>query len=989
MNKKLQKYFKKSTVAILILSIFSTPFLGVSQVHAQLTSSNQSGSYSSEGQYPTGNSITGGIGGYIQILGPAIQELPQCRDIIASSWAKNLFGNNSYAVDDIGRIFDREDTKKISSDLSETESIPVADYTARAALEDLQAKAKKQQEEYKKELENELCLKSIGNMVVKMLLQKLTVSTVEWINNGFDGKPLFLQDPGQYFGDIAKNEILQFKLEIDNPALYPFGRDFLKSQVGALNNRFAQNARYSANELIQRTTPKYSATTFSADFSKGGWNGWTALTQVPANNPIGFNIIASNELAVRLEGTSSSSAQKAQTALNQSGGFLGDQRCAQPRGITREQHRAALIKGERELEEYTEIVPGDSEGDLDQYVTKTKPTGKVIGICEKWEYVTPGKLIAEAATKVVSYPDNNLLKADDLNSAIAAIMDALLNRWSQDLANKGFASFSTEGANGGFIIDGDNRTSGGISRTELDFPKTSLGTNWLRENPNFNIRTDLTQAVIDEQRIYQRKILEQNQVLDDLITTVYQLDYCIPGPHPGYEEDSRRILAAGKNAIPSKSASDFENVKLDTILSLVKSAGYIAGAAIGASIGSAVLPVVGTAIGAAIGVIFGAIVDWAGEPSNEEKVDIYYGALFRGLTGVHVSKPDTKLGGIRGKQDITNAMDTMLDRYIRLINKYYPASSLPTVTPASKIEYRKVPGYRKTIENNEYAAAVLEGVIVRLAKLKDELDTMNPAITPGANFSYNDYLPLINEFARLSASMVTGNDIGKVTDDIKEYSSQIKYVYDDLLTGPYGCEKDLQKERQEPTSTSGSKSFQIRQTSRAEYPFKIWYDYNKLEANAEIPIPDELRKYNIESPEERFEEPNLMPPYPIGKIVPHSIGYTNTTTGEVTPGVPGHSLLLGPGFLSAVYFAYNIKTPADPNQTCEDFKTWRSTDVIDEIFNVTTPGESAYAQILDCLYVGDLFYNVNSWPVTVGRKQQVSNDNFQKDTSFEQTIGVY
>ncbi|MFA7285932.1 MAG: hypothetical protein WC011_03770 [Candidatus Paceibacterota bacterium] len=968
MNKKLPKYFKKSLVSILILSIFSAPFLGVSKVYAQLTSSNQAGSYSSQGQYPTGNSITGGIGGYVQILGPAIQELPHCRNAIASSWAKNLFGNNSYAVDDIGRIFDREDAKKISSDLSSSESIPVADFEARAKLEKIDKKEQEQLEQDRKRLENELCLKSIGQMIVKMLLQKLTVSTVEWINNGFDGKPLFLQDPGQFFGDIAKNEILQFKLEIDNPTLYPFGRDFLKSLSGTLNNRFAQNARYSANELIQRTTPEYSSTTFSADFSKGGWNAWTALTQVPANNPIGFNIITSNELAIRLEGTSSSSAQKAQVALDQSGGFLGDQRCAQPKGITREQHRAALIKGERELEEYTEIAPGDNEGDLDQYVTKTRPTGKVIGICEKWEYVTPGKLIAEAATKVVSYPDNNLLKADDLNAAIAAIMDALLNRWSQDLANKGFASFSNDGASGGFIIDGDNRTSGATSQTELDFPKTALGTNWLRENSDFNIRTDLTQAVIDEQRIYQRKLLEQNQVLDDLITTVYQLDYCIPGPHPGFEEDSRRTLNAVKNTIPSKTASDFEDITKEQIVKIAKAGAALGGAAIGASLGTAVLPIVGTAVGAAIGVLTGAIIDWVAGDNNEDKLEAYYSAILKGYTGIHTNEFDKAeyKAGIRGKQDITNAMDSMLDRYIKLMNRYYKQEFLPTVTPSARIEFRKVPGYRKTIESNEYAASVLEGVIVRLAKLKDELDTMNPAITPGANKTYNDYLPLINEFARLSASMVTGNDIGKVTDDIREYSSQIKYVYDDLLTGPYGCEKELHEDKSELEKI-------LKQTLRAEYPFKIWYDYNTLGPNVDIPAPTELRKYNIVPPNERLDSEgrkkpaNQMPSYHQGPFSKASDAF-------------------GPGFLSSV--AMNWSKP-------QDWPKPQSAEVegCQELINNHHDYKS---YTIDCLLVGDLFFHVNQWPVSVGRKQGLplsgekgANINEQKDVSFEQTIGVY
>ena len=62
----------------------------------------------------------------------------------------------------------------------------------------------------------------------------------------------------------------------------------------AFNNKFQDNARYSLNELIQSTNPEFTAETFQQDFSQGGWNAWTAMTQVPANNPLGFKLMADN-----------------------------------------------------------------------------------------------------------------------------------------------------------------------------------------------------------------------------------------------------------------------------------------------------------------------------------------------------------------------------------------------------------------------------------------------------------------------------------------------------------------------------------------------------------------------------------------------------------------------------------------------------------------------------------------------------------------------
>src|SRR5262249_36001052 len=151
-------------------------------------------------------------------------------------------------------------------------------------------------------------LKSIGRLVARMLLQKITLSLVTWIQSGYEGKPFFLQDPGEFFYDIAKNEILQFGGEITDPTLYPFGVAFMQNTINAVNTKFNQNARYSLNEFIQQTTPEYSAAGFSVDFSQGGWNAWEHLTSTPANNPLGFQIMASNELSKRLEGTFKSTA---------------------------------------------------------------------------------------------------------------------------------------------------------------------------------------------------------------------------------------------------------------------------------------------------------------------------------------------------------------------------------------------------------------------------------------------------------------------------------------------------------------------------------------------------------------------------------------------------------------------------------------------------------------------------------------------------------
>ena len=50
-------------------------------------------------------------------------------------------------------------------------------------------------------------LKQVARAAAKRLLAELTKSTVNWINSGFHGSPLFLEDPDSFFEDITKREI--------------------------------------------------------------------------------------------------------------------------------------------------------------------------------------------------------------------------------------------------------------------------------------------------------------------------------------------------------------------------------------------------------------------------------------------------------------------------------------------------------------------------------------------------------------------------------------------------------------------------------------------------------------------------------------------------------------------------------------------------------------------------------------------------------------
>lgn len=918
------KYLYNLISSLLIFIFVITPFLvSIPKAEAQATSY--------------------GISGYLNGVSTIATQLPLCKDKLGGA-IKSLFKKAKVpALEENGNASGDPNAGLSLNTLSGdrgtiAESIPVSN--------EVDLKIQKRNEEIQKEIErvnkeqaeNDQCLKSIGQLLIKEMLQKLTVSTVNWINNGNEGGPFFVQNEHGYFENLIRQDILIFNSEIDDPVLYPFGKNLIQNKVRTYQNKFAKNAEYSLDKVIYQTSPEFTSADFKKDFSSGGWDAWMGMTQIDANNPLGFYILAGNELQRRID----EGQEEGKRKLDQNNGFLGDERCADPKGITRESEKEALKNIQRDGK------------------------GNIIGKCKRWEYVTPGSIIAEWATQKANHQENSLLKADDLNAAIAAILDAGINRFTNSIQVDGFFGLSDEGIDGSYEIDQNNILSGDAElQTNQDFTKFQIG-EWLQANPDFNLRTDLTQALIDEQRTYKEKSEERITTLEDLNTTIYQLDYCIPGPHPGWESDSREALSAGEDAIASKSAVDFEDFSDEKLQGYAKTAGYLVGAAAGAAIGS-VVPGFGTVIGAAIGFIIGLIIDLTGGASPEEKVHIYYSNIVRSLTGIKLfAQKDT----LRSKSDITNPFSGILYKYIDLINKYYPNEYKTPVYKEAAKEFRKTLGYKEIIKTDEANIVLFDGIIKRLSHIKDDVDLLNERLATNkiSSAEYEAKIkPYFNEFSSVSKNMITGDEIAEIDIITKQAKEEMKYVYEELLKGEFGCEKYLENDNEEhpyfkahPELTD--KTYWIKNMRRKSYPFYLWYDYNILGANETIPtLPkDIMEKYNI------YQTVS----HPINKM----------------PGLLQDS---GPGFLSNVFFSHSEDSSCH-NRNLLDYE-------------------------LDCLFINDLFVAIDAIQITVGKivtrdywpdkmpdpetpegkyyyTEEVRNENHGNDhpnPTFEDLIAVY
>ena len=165
-------------------------------------------------------------------------------------------------------------------------------------------------------------LGSILKQIATVLLNKLTQSTINWINGGFNGAPQFIQNPTSYFKNVGDVELENVIDTIGyNASKYPYGSDVSKALIAQYkyqNGSIAGRINFTLDQVIGTDWNK-----FSKDFSIGGWNGYQALLTNQANNPYGTYLLSQGIATNNIK----SSQTSVQQQLNTAGGFLNQRQC--------------------------------------------------------------------------------------------------------------------------------------------------------------------------------------------------------------------------------------------------------------------------------------------------------------------------------------------------------------------------------------------------------------------------------------------------------------------------------------------------------------------------------------------------------------------------------------------------------------------------------------------------------------------------------------
>lgn len=437
-------------------------------------------------------------------------------------------GIESYGYDDQGNVTSSTGDADFSS-INMGQNVPVDESNSKQINENTEEIKKREQEAKIREE----CMNGIAYSLAKGQLAKMTQITVNWINSGFDGDPLYIRDRESYFQSIADGQLLSLVgplASIQNQYIYPFGRSVAKSIINSQKSTFENRAQSTLQNSLRD-----GATTqdFANDFSTGGWDGWFSLTQNDQNNPLGFGIMTSQELADRI----TRKQESATAELLEGKGFLSQKKCA----------------------EYATNDRADGKNPADP-----NDNGTLGRECIRWETVTPGSLIQEQASSSLTSSTRQLELADSLNESLSAVFQALVNQMISQGLNS-LSSFSPQNAPKTFGGLGDNKvydglgndiTNLGLGGANQNVLSVNKGQGWYNANGTFDITTDLgdvrkvangkfyvyKKGVISIQQDYAKAVKLSLGTLPKIVPALGELDYCIPGPNANWEVAAKEII---------------------------------------------------------------------------------------------------------------------------------------------------------------------------------------------------------------------------------------------------------------------------------------------------------------------------------------------------------------------------------------------------------------------------------------------------------------
>ncbi|MBP6926291.1 MAG: hypothetical protein KBB70_01165 [Candidatus Pacebacteria bacterium] len=620
----------------------------------------------------------------------------------------------------------------------------------------------------------ESCLDAIAYTAAKIVLAKITDSTLNWINSGFQGSPTFVQNPSSFFTSISDEEVSTFTAKIAfDPARYPFGRFAAQNIINSIQNQLDYNASITSGNLLNYNNDnvlpyKQRFDNFTADFLYGGgWDGYLAVTQITNANPFTTYIQSVNRLGPVVNSANQLSNPIAEVTaeLQQSGGFLALKKCVEPLDYESERSDTSFTRAQAIAVSKNDPSGSDAQAAKEWLRKHT---------CTRFETKTPGTAIAQQMNISLGTSQRQLELADELNESISAVFDALIKQ----LFKKGVSSLSGDDPAGSNVdvLGGYGTNTNGSSLSGTSGTGVANNDQWYNQNRNFDLKEAIAPAglindpdclfsftvdtagtipaatvprkiitgnIADKniltnpacnqgiaiiQKAYAEAIRSQAIKLQEAIRWVNYADYCIPGPRPDwYTAASAAVSALQERFSEISQDTDEEDRAKDAYLELKYFTGFAAD---------------------------------NGDTVNLRNSSNAYNAIWQTLR--------ENIGGWGYREHIA-------DRYSAT------NPSMPSVTLLVNQEYSRKAQYQAIIDRSADAAAEAEAMYLRLQNIYNNIRTGEIQFgvgtptedTAGFKLYMDNQLKI---FSRLVSQMKTIESIENVVADSSVANDEIDYL---------------------------------------------------------------------------------------------------------------------------------------------------------------------------------------------------------------------
>jgi len=141
----------------------------------------------------------------------------------------------------------------------------------------------------------------VRKTVIKLVL-RFANSIADWITNGFQGNPSFLNDPQRFAKGVMDEAIGQFIW--DDPALSFLCRPFqlqLRLSLALQHQSFYKSVDCTLSGVVKNVTKSYNSFAKGDFVGGGGWGTFLTIVSNPNSSPEGAFLVMDNELTARIE----------------------------------------------------------------------------------------------------------------------------------------------------------------------------------------------------------------------------------------------------------------------------------------------------------------------------------------------------------------------------------------------------------------------------------------------------------------------------------------------------------------------------------------------------------------------------------------------------------------------------------------------------------------------------------------------------------------